>query len=136
MLNVQAVAFCKSWIRVAITSRLLPAFDFCEEIAYRPLAQKKQKKAKIKKSIMLMDCQVVARWRCLNISPTLVRKNQALFCFLVQKNSKKKKKKNLWLKINGDIKVINVDINHLLSNVILGHLWVSPFDSTEVSTPW
>ena len=29
-----------------------------------------------------MDCQVVARWRCLDISPTLVRKNQALF-FLV-----------------------------------------------------
>lgn len=27
-------------------------------------------------------------------------------------------------------------IYHLLSNVILGHLWVSPFDSTEVSTPW
>ena len=97
MLNVQAVAFCKSWIRVAITSRLLPAFDICEEIAYHPLAQK-EKKAKIKKNqkkkSMLMDCQVVARWRCLDISPTLVRKNQALFC-----SSKKKKKpvvKNKW----------------------------------------
>lgn len=89
MLNVQAVAFCKSWIRVAITSRLLPAFDFCEEIAYHPLAQK-EKKEKIQKKTkksMLMDCQVVARWRCLDISPTLVRKNKALFC-----SSKKKKK--------------------------------------------
>ena len=56
-----------------------------------------------------MDCQVVARWRCLDISPTLVRKNHALF-FFFKKNTKKKKKKNLWLKINGDTKVINVDI--------------------------